>query len=136
MAQGTPNYAITPALGVGSVTTGDTSRTSPTNVQTILAAGSSGSRIERIDMEGIGATIASMLRLFLYNGTSYFLWAEVPVGAITPSGTVAVWSQTLEAVTAPNKMPLLLPSGWSLRASINDTQTSSGVNVIAIGGNF
>jgi hypothetical protein len=143
MAQGTPNFATTPVCGVGLISTGDSSRTSPTNKATVLTAGSSGTRIERIAFCAIGATTASVIRLFVYNGTSYFLWQEIVLPAITPvDGVTPVFCNSanvgagLEAVDNPNVMPMLLPSGYSLVASVQDTQISGGVNVFAIGGNF
>jgi hypothetical protein len=210
-------YASTPKIGVGVVTTGDTSRTAPTNVVDIFTAGANGSRIDRINLAGIGTTLASTIRLFLvpgnqgapiqsitYSGTTatvttteahglatgvlytsqnafpstynvtntaitvltgttftytmsatpttnaltmgtysttaasptFDLWQEVPVTAVTPSGTVQVYTADLAPATQPQRMPLILPAGWSLRASVNDTQTSSGVNVVAVGGDF
>ena len=129
-------YAATPKVGVGTVTTADASRTAPTTVATVFTAGANGSRVDRINLIGIGATVASMLRLFLYNGTTYTLWQEVPVSAVTPSSSVPVFSSDLSAVVQPSRLPLVLPSGWSLRATVNDTQTGSGVNVVAVGGDF
>lgn len=67
---------------------------------------------------------------------SLVLWQEIPFTAITPSVSVAPYNSTLEAVTTPEKMPILLQPGWSIVATVNDTQTSSGINVIAFGGDF
>jgi hypothetical protein len=64
------------------------------------------------------------------------LWQEIPFTAITPSTSIAPYNSTLEAVTTPEKMPILLQPGWSIVATVNDTQTSSGINVIAFGGDF
>jgi hypothetical protein len=280
-------YATIPKVGTGTVTTGDTSRTAPTNVVPVFTAGVNGSRIDRINAAGIGATLASMLRLFLvpglvgpaisgitfsgttatvttatahglstgalvtiqgaapsaYNVTNttitvtsttaftysmgstptvnatsvgYFastpaaptsvLWQELAVSTVTPLGsasftgsisgqtltvsalasgaiqigqtvngvgvtagttiialgtgsggtgtytvsasqtvasealttsnTVQVFSADLSLSLQPQRMPLILPAGWSLRATVNDTQTSSGINVTAFGGDF
>lgn len=214
-----PGYASIPRIGVGTVTTGDASRTAPaqaTRAQ-VFAAGANGSRIERIAYEAIGATVGSVLRLFLMegapgaavssitfagttatvttatphglktgdlvtvwgaaplqygvkqtavtvtSGTIYTyamatapatnavavgqysttpavptmtLWQELPVAALAPSNSVMAFTGTLEAVTTPQLMPQLLPPGWSLVASVNDTQTGAGINVIANGGDF
>lgn len=130
-----PAYASTPKLGRGIVTTSDTSRTAPTGV-TIFTAGAAGSRIDRIQLTGIGATTATTVRLFIHDGTSYFLWQEVAITAVTPSATVQVFSTNL---TTPNNvalLPLVLPTGYSLRATINDTQAGGGVNILASGGDF
>lgn len=135
MAQGTPNFAITPVVGIGSVLTASTSRSSPTNTVTVLTAGSNGSRIERIVVTPTGSTVAAALSLYIYNGTTYQLYSELQVGAITASTASALPTSTLEAVTAPNLMPLLLPAGSSLVATINVTQTAA-IDVTAIGGSF
>ncbi len=133
----TPNYANGVVVGAGVVATGDTSRTTPNNKTTILTAGSSGTRVERVSFAAIGATTASLLRLFLYDGTAYHLLREITVPAITPaSGSLPVWQTTHEAWSTPNLMPILLPNGWSIVAAINDTQSGGGVKVIAEGANF
>jgi len=214
-------YAITPKMGFGAVTTGDTSRTAPTagNVAYVYPSGASGSRIDHINFEGIGTTTASMIRLFLvpgfvgpaissitfvgttatvttsqnhglsngalvtiqfvtpfnYNVTNvaitvtglntftytmastptisavvvpsffiyttatptYQLWQEVTLTAVTPSSTIQVFSAGgLSSSSNQGIMPLWLPAGYSLRATVNDTQTASGVNVFANGGDF
>lgn len=282
-----PQYANTPRVGVGLVATGDPSRVAPTNFATVMTAGQLGSRIDRINLEGIGATVASIVRLFLvpgnvgasissimFSGTTatvttatphglvtgqtvtlrgnfprvydidnatvtivnattftyalastpavnaitigYFvvipasptwtLWQEVSVSAVAPpasasfigsisgttltvtamtSGTIQVgqtlsgtgvaagttitalgtgtggtgtytvstsqtvasealvtsaatlvFSSNLSSTLQPQLLPLYLPAGWTLRASVNDTQTSSGINVTAFGGDF
>jgi len=40
----------------------------------------------------------------------------------------------LSTAGQPSFMPLWLPAGWSLRATVNDTQI--GINVFANGGDF
>ena len=127
-------YATTPRTGVGIVTTADTSRTAPSTVVTVFTAGASGSRIDRIDLCAVGTTTATMVRLFIYNGSTYYLWKEVPVSAITPSSTVAVFATSFSSTIIGSQLPLTIPSGYSLRATINDT--TGGVNVIANGGDF
>lgn len=132
-----PNYAATPKIGNGTVLTADTARSgTPTNVVTIFTAGASGSRIDNIDLTAIGTTVASLLRLWIFTGSVYILWREISVPAITPSVVQPVFQTGLSSVTDPQEFPLVLPTGFSLRATINDTQTSSGVNVIARGGDF
>jgi hypothetical protein len=134
MATGTPNFAITPQNGAGIASAGDASRVAPTSPVTILSAGASGSRVERIVMTPLGPTVASVLRLWKYDGTSYHLSYEQPIAAgSAPSQGIALTPFTLEAVTAPNLMPMLLPSGSSLVATINDTQlvAEASVNSIA-----
>jgi hypothetical protein len=127
-------YASTPRFGSATLTTADTSLTAPTTVGTILAAGSSGTRIDYIDVQGVATTVSSLINLFVFDGTNYILWNQVPVIAITSSTTVPAFSVTLSSNGNSNIMPLTLPTGYSLRATTSVAQT--GVRVTAYGGDF
>lgn len=112
-----PLYFSTPHVGsVIASGTLDVSTTAPTNVATVFTAGASGSKIEEIVVEGLGTTVAGLVRLFLYDGATYNLLDEAIVQALTASTTAPAyrWNKTY-----PN---LILPSGWSLRF----TQTLAG----------
>ncbi|MFL9904231.1 hypothetical protein PQR71_39940 [Paraburkholderia fungorum] len=133
MSLGTPNFATTPQSGAGTVAVGDASRTAPTSPVTVLAGLSNGSRIERIVMMPLGPTVSSVLRLFKYDGTNYHLFYEQPIAAGSlPSQGAALSPATLEAVTAANMMPLFAPSGYSIVATINDTQLAAEASINSI----
>lgn len=124
----TPQFASTVRCALGALSTADTARTgTPTNPVTIFTAGSSGSRIDEINITATGTTTTGVVRLWIYNGTTYFLFQEILVTPITPSTAIAVFSSTS---TYNNFM---LPSGFSLRATTNNTE---GFNVTAFGGDF
>lgn len=127
-------YASTPKVGSANLTTADTSLTSPTTVGTIFTAGSSGSRIDYIDIQGVATTVAGLINLFIYDGTTYFLWQQVPVIAITSSTTAPAFNATLSSNSNANVMPLCIPTGYSLRATTSVAQT--GIRVTAYGGDF
>ena len=127
-------YAATPRIGSALLTTADTSLTAPTTVGTVLTAGSSGSRIDYIDVQGVATTTACLVNLFIYDGSTYFLYAQVPVLAVTSSTTAPAFSATLSSNGNANIMPINLPTGYSLRATVSVTQT--GVRVIAQGGDY
>lgn len=124
------NYASTPKIGVAVVTTGDTSRTAPATFVTVLTAGTNGTRINSIALQAIGATIASVIRLFLYNGTTLYEWQEFQVIVNPAAVGNTAFNQYFSAFNASTWLPLVLPAGWSIRATINDTQPTSGVNII------
>lgn len=111
------NYASTPRAAVGQVSTANTNRDGTGTIATIFTAGSSGSRIDDIVIQATGTTTAGMVRLFLHDGTNARLWAEVPVSAVTPSGTVPAFVSSLL------NQSLVLPNGWSLRASTHNAET-------------
>lgn len=130
----TPQYAATPVVGSANLTSADTSLTAPTTVSTILSAGSNGTRIDYIEIQGVATTIAGLINLFIFDGTNYILWQQVPVQAVTSSTTSPAFSTYLSSNTNSYIMPLTLPTGYSLRATTSVAQT--GVRVVAYGGNF
>jgi hypothetical protein len=127
-------YASTPKVGSATLTTADTSLTAPTTVGTIVSAGASGTRIDYIEVQGVATTVAGLINLFIYDGTNYILWNQVPVIAITSSTTSPAFAAYLSSNSNSNVMPLTLPTGYSLRATTSVTQT--GIRVTAYGGDF
>jgi hypothetical protein len=123
-----PAYAATPRHAVGALSAANTNRDGTGTVVTVFTAGASGSRIDKVRVAAKGNTTAGVVRLFIYDGTNYALWDEFLVTAITPSTAVSVF-ETEEEFT----YPILLPAGYSLRASTHNAETFS---VFAIGGDF
>ena len=131
----TQQYAVTPNFGTpAALTTADTSLTAPSTVSTILTAGSSGSRIDSIDIVGVATTTACIVNIFAYDGSTYHLLTQVPILANTVSTTAPGVEYHLGSYSNPTLFPIILKTGWSLRATITVTQT--GVKVIARGGDF
>jgi hypothetical protein len=83
-----------------------------TPLETVLA-----SRIDDIRVTAAGTVTAGVVRLFVHDGTNARLWQEVMVTATTPSTTVQTFNTTLY------NQALILPNGWSLRASTNNAET-------------
>lgn len=123
----TPNFASTVKAWGVSISTADTSRTAPTNVGTLATAGSSGTRIDEINVSAAGTSTENVVRIFLYSGSAYFLLEEITVPATTPSTSIPVFSTTLTFNT------LVIPSGWSIRVTTNNSET---YHVTAFGGDF
>ena len=127
------NFASTPRVGVGQVTTANTNLDGTGTIATIFTAGASGSRIDAINLKAVATTTAGMIRLFVHDGTNARLLTEVPVTALTPSGTLPAWEAQLNTNSMSQVLPIILPAGYSLRASTNNAET---FNVIALGGDF
>lgn len=121
-----PQYVGTAKSPTVSISTANTNRDGTTGTYgTLMTAGASGSRIDRINITATGTTTAGMVRLFL--GTA--LIKEVPVIAITPSATQPAFS-----VEVPFDNGLILQSGAVLKASTNNAE---GFNLTVIsGGDF
>lgn len=110
-------YASTVTGVAVQVTTANTNRDGTGTIVTVLTAAASGTRIDDIYMVATGTTTAGVIRLFVHDGTNARLLSETLVTAVTPSTTVQVWSNTLLS------QAIVLKTGYSLRASTNNTET-------------
>lgn len=122
----TPIFAQAVRHVAVAILTANTNRDGTGTIGTVLTAGSNGSEIESIDIVAAGTTTAGVVRLFVHNGSTAFLWREVLIGAITPSTSLAAFSRTITRRVS-------LPSGWSLRASTHNAET---FNIHAFGYDF
>jgi hypothetical protein len=114
----TAQYAATARTAIAQISTANTNRNGTGTIGTVFTGGSSGSRIDDISIVATGTTTAGVVRLFINDGTTSYLWQEILVSAITPSTTVQVFSFTLL-----NQALILASSSWSLRASTNNAET-------------
>ena len=114
----TAQYAATARTAIAQISTANTNRNGTGTIGTVFTGGSSGSRIDDISIVATGTTTAGVVRLFINDGTTSYLWQEILVSAITPSTTVQVFSFTLL-----NQALILASSSWSLRASTNNSET-------------
>lgn len=125
-----PIFTDTANLAVAAISTANTARDGTGTVPTIFTAGVKGSRVHRIRVKATVTTTAGMVRIFVHNGSAFFLYLEVPVTAITPSATVESFSYELDL---PNEDALILPTGYTIRASTHNAET---FNVFVEGGDF
>lgn len=121
-----PQYIGTPKSPSVTISTANTNRDGATGTYgTLMTAGASGSRVDRINLTATGTTTAGMIRLFV--GAA--LIKEIPVIAITPSATQPTFSAD---VVFDNG--LILQSGAVLKAS---TEKAESFNLTVIsGGDF
>lgn len=124
----TPIFTATPRCANAAISTANTNRDGTGTIGTVFTAGANGSRIDFIRIVASATTTAGVVRLWIYNGSAYFLWKERLVSAITPSATVAVFNDSVL-----DDLPLIIPSGYSLRAS---THNAENFNIHAMGGDF
>jgi hypothetical protein len=114
-----PQFAVTPRIGAVSIATADASYTAPTNVGTLITGASTGTRIAEIVVKNAATSAAAIVRIFLYDGSTYWLFDEVTVAAATGSSTV---QQSRVSTTYNN---LILPSSsWSVRVTTSVAQTT------------
>jgi len=120
-----PVFAAIPKISSVVIATADSSYTSPTNVGNLITGGTNGTRISEIVIKCAATSSAAIVRVFLWNGSSYFLFDEATIAAATGSSTV---QQNRVSLTYNN---LILPSSsWSLRVTTSVSQTT---HVTALG---
>lgn len=123
-----PNFSSTPRLGAVSVSTADSSYTAPTNVGTLLTGVAAGTKIEEVVVKCAATSAVAVVRLFLYDGTTYYLYDEIAILPITGSSTVA------QCRVQRKYDNLVLPTAsWSLRVT---TSVSQATHVTAHGGDL
>jgi hypothetical protein len=132
-----PAFAATPRNGVVQISTANLNRDGSGTVGTVFTAGANGSRIDKVTAKAQTATaVAGMIRLFIHNGSAFFLAYEMTVDVVAPSASVAAWTETAPVVESGGTndvFPMILPNGYSLRAS---TEKGDTFNIIAQGGDF
>ena len=120
-----PAFAVTPRIGAVSIATAETSLTAPTAFGTVVTGVAAGTRIAELVVKCAATSAAAIVRAFLYDGTTYYLFDEVVVAAATSSSTGAT---TRVSTSYAN---LVLPSAsWSVRVTTSIAQTT---HVIALG---
>lgn len=126
----TINFANAPRTTGVAISTANTNRDGTGTLGVVITAGTNGTRIDRIRIQATVTTTAGMVRLFLYDGANYFALQETVVTAITVGANTAAFNAE---ITYGDARPLLLPSGWSIRAG---THNAENFNVTAYGADF
>ena len=113
----TPQFASSPRLGVGALSTANTNTNGSGTLVTVMSAGSSGTKINEILVQASSTVTAGMVRIFVFDGTTNYLFDEFPVTATIPSSSSAAYR--LYKVYDN----LVLPSGYSVKASTSNAES-------------
>jgi hypothetical protein len=120
-----PAFAVTPRIASVNVATANTNRDGTGTVATLITGASTGTRIAEIVVQARVTTTAGMVRVFLYDGTTFYFFDEISIAAATVSASV----KGTRVSTAYNN--LVLPSAsWSVRVS---THNAESIDVTAMG---
>lgn len=115
-----PNYASIPVSFAAQVSAANPNRDGTGTLVTVATGATAGTRIDDISIQAVGTTTSGMIRLYvsLDGGTTNRLWKEVPVSAVTPSGSAKAWSTTLSdlALTLANSSAILRASTHNAEA--------------------
>lgn len=127
-----PIFPAAPIVGIATLTaaTAITTRTNivgTTGLTQLTAVSTNGTRVDAIIIKGKGVTVASNIFIWVYNGTTSFLYDEMDVTAITSANTTDAFFLQ-RAYTN-----LVLPPTYQL--FISET-VQTDVNVFALGGSY
>jgi hypothetical protein len=128
-----PAFAATPKVWAGNVSaTADgtpTSRTPTGGTTTLVTGGSSGSKVEEVAVVGVDSALdASVVNIWLHNGSTYFLFDSFQMAGNDMSTTV-------QGERKPRQYQnLLVPNGWTLQCSC--TVASQVIDVVCLGGDL
>jgi glycogen debranching enzyme len=126
-----PAFISTPRIDRVSLSTANTATDGTGTISDLIVGASAGTRILSVNVQGTATTVASLVNLFLYDGTNWDLFDQVTISATTGSNTVKGY----RLVTAYTD--LVLPSAsWKLGATITVAPTTGTVRVLAFGGDL
>ena len=130
----TPIFPAVPKTSWGKLINGNTNYDGTGSVVELFTAGTNGSRIDMIKVKPLGTNVATVLRLFVNNGSS----PETPannslVFELTLPQTTA--SQTSSLADYEESLDIALPAGYKLYGSLG-TEVASGYQVTVFGGAY
>lgn len=126
-----PSFISTPRIGRVSLSTVNTAVDGTGTINDLIVGASAGTRVLNVTVQAAGSTAAALVNLFLWNGTTWDLFDQITISAITGSNTTKAY----RLVTAYTD--LVLPSTtWKLGATITVAPTTGTVRVAAFGGDL
>lgn len=130
-----PIYSRAASVSWGTIATANTAKDGTGTVVTVWTAGSeNGGRIEKVKVRSLGSNVATVLRLFINNGstnataTNNVLYDEVTCPATT-------LSEVAEQPDIEVTLNLPLPAGYKINATIGTT-VAAGLHLTGVGGSY
>jgi hypothetical protein len=124
------------------ITTANTARDGTGSADIIFTAdATNGGRVERVRACAIGTNVATVLRIFINNGSNpevaanNVLYSEATCAATTASEAARLVHNDIPSSVDTMAFPITLPPGYRLLATIGTT-VASGFKVMAIGGTY
>lgn len=130
----TPIFPLTPKLSWATITAANTAKDGTGTVNTVVTAGANGAFVEDIRAKPLGTNVASVLRIFLNNGSTNAtpgnnaLWYEISL----PISTLTEVASMNDIVIPINRE---IPSGYKLNAVIG-TAVAAGWTVTGASGDY
>jgi len=127
-----PVFPISPIVGIATLVsataiTSLANITGTTGLVQLTATSTNGTRVDQITVRSQGTSVASELCIWVYNGTTSYLYDIIDVSAVTASTTTDPFTSSKSYTN------LVLPPTYQLYVS-ETVQTN--LNVFAFGGNY
>lgn len=122
----------------GLVTTANTAKDGTGTVVTIFTAdATNGGRVERIKVRALGTNVATVLRIFINNGSTNTVAANnsLYTELTCPATTLSEVAALLDPAVGITDFPLVLPPGYKLNITIGTT-VAAGLQVTPVGGKY
>jgi hypothetical protein len=133
-ANTTPIFPIVGKLAWAVLTTANTAKDGTGTVGTVFTAGSNGGRIEKLKIRQAGTNVATVLRVFLNNGSTNATAANNSLYS-----EVALPASTLSEVAAQADFEVFInvsvPSGYTVLVTLGTT-VAGGIAVTGVGGDY
>jgi hypothetical protein len=129
-----PIFPITPRSAWATITTANTAKDGTGTVSTVVTAGANGAFVEDIRAKPLGTNTASVLRVFLNNGSTNTvaannsLWYEISL----PASTLSEVASMNDVVIPINRA---IPGGYKLNVTIGTT-VAAGWQVTGASGDY
>jgi hypothetical protein len=140
-ANTTPIYTDVPhvewvnGIGTGTANTStDGTGTLNTNIWSVFTAGSSGSYIESIRVKQVGTNIASLIRVFINNGSTNGTASNNSMIGEIATPAIAI-SSSANNLDQDYPIGRAIPAGYRILVTVA-TQVSNGFAVTTFGGDY
>ena len=134
-ANTSPIYSLAPIVAWGTLTTANTAKDGTGTVVTVFTADATeGGRIEKIKIRAAGTNVATVLRVFLNNGSTN---ATAANNTLYTESTIAATTLSEVAALADTEISMLLPlpAGYKVNITIGTT-VAAGLAVTGVGGRY
>lgn len=123
-------FPLTPKIGMGTLVTANTAKDGTGTQVTLFTAGANGAVLKRIRAVPQGTNTASVLRIFLNNGSTNAtaanntFFAQVTLAATTNTEIAALVPVELPnnlTIADPTAFPMTIPAAWVVNCTIGTT---------------
>lgn len=132
-----PISPVSPVIGIATLVaptalTTRTNITGTTGLTQLTPTSTNGKKVPLITVQSTQTSVAGLLSIWLYNGTTSYLIDEIPITVVTPSTTAIAFSVQRYYETLWNSS-IVLPPTYQLYVSVTVQQN---LTILAHGGDY